>query len=52
MLVDHKYTKKGNLQNCNDERINFLAINLVVLVGAGQYTFLCTFPPLNRHVLH
>ena len=30
----------------------FLAINMVVFVGAGQYTFRCTFPALNGHVLH
>ena len=44
--------KKPKTSKCCYVRINFLVINLVAFVGAGQYTFRCTFPALNGHVLH
>ena len=52
VLKERKIEKKPKTSKCSYVRINFFAINMVVFVGAGQYTFRCTFPALNGHVLH
>ena len=49
VLKERKIEKKSSRLVRN---VNFLAINMVVFVGAGQYTSRCNFPALNKHILH
>ena len=49
VLKERKIEKKPKTSKCCYVRINFLCDQyMVVFVGAGHYTFRCTFPALTE----